>query len=403
MTLFWIFSALLTAILALVIILPLTRGRAESSHSRNELNTQLYRQRLLELEQDSEQGLLEDSEAAERELQKSLLDDMVQEPQLNTRKSPALWLPAVLVVIAVSYAGYWQVGAHREVAQWQDASGRLAELSRRILVEQDESMTEQDVRELMLALRTRLHQDGDDFRGWLLLGRLALEMRDGETAKESLEKAMNLTADVQAVVVPYAEALAMTGETLRAEGLIKNALVQDPDNLEAWSVFAFMALQQDDFATAAERWREMLTRMSPDNPRYAMIERSVAFAEQRLAAADTTPVTGPRYEVEVNTSSSVPYHPGSVLFVFAVDAAGGEMPLVARRIEQPAFPLTITLSNADAMVADNNLSSREAVVIKARIAPSGNVADVTHAWEGRSGVLSTDEDRRISVMIDTPL
>ncbi|MDX1268698.1 MAG: c-type cytochrome biogenesis protein CcmI, partial [Oceanisphaera sp.] len=48
MTLFWIASGLLTLLLALVIILPLTRGRAESSHSRNQLNTQLYRQRLQE-------------------------------------------------------------------------------------------------------------------------------------------------------------------------------------------------------------------------------------------------------------------------------------------------------------------------------------------------------------------
>ncbi|PSJ46231.1 c-type cytochrome biogenesis protein CcmI [Zobellella endophytica] len=403
MTLFWIFSAGLTALLVLVIVLPLLRGRIESVASRNELNTRLYRQRLRELEQDREQGLLEDSESARLELQKSLLDDVVPEPALQRRRSPLLWLPAVLMVLVIAYAGYWQIGAHREVAQWQDASGRLAELSRRVLVEQDESVTEQDVRELMLALRTRLHQQGDDYRGWLLLGRLALEMRDGETARESLEKALGLTDDTGAVVVPYAEALAMTGETLRAEGLIKETLARDPDNLEAWSVFAFMALQQDDYATAAERWRDMLARMSPDNPRHVMIERSIAFAEQRLAAADATPVAGPRYEVEINTASAVPYHPGAVLFVFAVDAEGGEMPLVARRIEQPAFPLTITLSNADAMVAENNLSGREAVIIKARLAPSGNVADSTDAWEGRSVALGTEEDRRIAVMIDTPL
>ncbi|MCT7655281.1 hypothetical protein MBH78_12540 [Oceanimonas sp. NS1] len=65
--------------------------------------------------------------------------------------------------------------------------------------------------------------------------------------------------------------------------------------------------------------------------------------------------------------------------------------------------MTITLSNADAMVPDNNLSSREAVVIKARIAPSGNVTDATDAWEGRGGVLDTDEDSQLSVLIDTPL
>lgn len=404
MTLFWILCAGLTLLLALIIIFPLIRGRAESSHSRNELNTQLYRQRIKELEQDSELGLLEDDEALQQELQKSLLDDVVtNETKARDSRSPLTIISALVLMIAVSVGVYWQVGAHEEVAEWQRVSGNLQELSRKVLIEPDESVTEQDVRELILALRTRLHQDGDDYRGWLLLGRLSLEMRDGETAREALEKAIKLTDEPEAVYVPYAEALAMTGENLRAEQMIRNVLVSQPGNLEAWSVFAFMAVQQNDFEQARARWQQMLDIMSPEHPRYAMIQRSIAFAEQQMSSNQQAPVTGPRYQIEINTGTSVPYHPGAVLFVFAVDANGGEMPLVARRIEQPAFPLSVTLSNADAMVPDNNMSSRDEIIIKARIAPSGNVTDVTNAWEGRSGVLSTSEDKQLSVIIDTPL
>ncbi|WP_298717943.1 c-type cytochrome biogenesis protein CcmI [uncultured Oceanisphaera sp.] len=403
MTLFWIASGLLTLLLALVIILPLTRGRAESSHSRNQLNTRLYRQRLQELEQDRDQGLLDEGESAAQELQKSLLDDVVAETPQQYRHGIWLWLPAVLIVVAVAYAGYWQLGAYRHVVEWQDNAARLGELSNKVLIDPDAEVTEQDMKDLIQSLRTKLHQSGDDFRGWLLLGRLTLEMGDGETARDALEKALKLTDTPTAVIVPYAEALTMTGEALRAENMIKQVLAQDPDNLEAWSVFAFMAVQQDNLTAAIARWQQILQRMSPDNPRYAMIERSVAFAERRLTETDNAPVTGPRFEVEVNAASAVPYHPGAVLFVYAVDAKGGEMPLVARRIEQPSFPLTITLSNADAMVASNNLSGRDSVVIKARIAPSGNVTDATDAWEGRSGVLGTEEDSQLSIFIDTPL
>lgn len=404
MTLFWILSAALTVLLALVIILPLTRGRAESSHSRNELNTQLYHQRLKELEQDSELGLLEDDTVLQQELQKSLLDDVVsQEPKARGGRSPLVVISAVALAVLVSVGVYWQVGAHREVAEWQRVSAQLQELSRKVLIEPDETVTEQDMSELMLALRTRLHLEGDDYRGWLLLGRLALEMRDGETARDALEKAMRLTDEPDAVRVPYAEALAMTGESLRAEQMVSDVLTRQPGNLEAWSVFAFMALQQNDYALAIARWQQMLNIMPEDNPRYAMVQRSITFAEQQMTSSEQAPVTGPRYQVEISTASSVPYHPGAVLFVFAVDANGGEMPLAARRIEQPAFPLSITLSNADAMVPENNLSTRDEVVIKARIAPSGNVTDVTNAWEGRSSKLSTGEDRQLTLLIDTPL
>ncbi|MCT7655279.1 c-type cytochrome biogenesis protein CcmI [Oceanimonas sp. NS1] len=181
MTVFWILSAALTVLLALVIILPLMRGRAESSESRNELNTRLYRQRLQELKQESEQGLLEDDAALQQELQKSLLDDVVgDEPAARRGRSPLVLISALVLVVLVSYGVYWQLGAHRQVAEWQRVSAELPALSRHVLIQPDETVTDQDVRELMLALRTRLHQDGDDYRGWLLLGRLALELRDGE-------------------------------------------------------------------------------------------------------------------------------------------------------------------------------------------------------------------------------
>lgn len=403
MILFWIGSGLLTLILALVIILPLTRGRAESSQSRNQLNTELYKQRLQELEEDREQGLLEEGEQATQELKKSLLDDVTTEQPQQYRRGIHLWLPAIIIVAVVAYAGYWQFGAYDKVAQWQHNSARLSQLTRDVLLEPNGDVTKQDMTDLIQALRTKLYTDGDDFRGWLLLGRLTLEVGDGETARDALEKAMGLTDDPEVVVVPYAEALAITGEALRAEGLIKQVLAKDPNNLEAWSVFAFMAMQQNNLSAAISRWQQILQRMSADNPRYAMIERSVEFAKQRLAEEDHVPVTGPRYEVEVNTTGSTPYHPGAVLFVYAMDANGADVPLVAQRIENPSFPLTVTLSNADAMRPGINMSGTDSVIIKARIAPSGNVVDKAGAWEGRSRILTTEKDSQLTVIIDTEL
>ena len=404
MTLFWTASVLLTLVLVLVIILPLTRGRAESSHSRNQLNTELYHQRLHELEQDQEQGLLEEGEAATQELQKSLLDDVSSEnTQQQYKRSHIAWLPAVLIAIAIAYGGYWQWGAHDKVVHWQDSSSRLSELTRKVLIDPSDDITEQDMADLILALRTKLAEDGDDARGWLLLGRLNIEMRDGESARDALEKALKMSDNPTGVLVPYAEALAMTGETLRAESLIKEVLKEDPNNLEAWSVFAFMAIQENNFAGAISRWEQILQRMSPESPRYAMIERSIAFAQQQLAEGGQEAVTGPRYQVEVNTVTSVPYHPGAVLFISAVDAKQGGAPLAAQRIERPSFPLTITLTNADAMTPNNKMSDSEDIIIKARLAPSGNASDTSDAWEGTSGLLSTKEDKRISIVIDTPL
>ena len=403
MMLFWIGSVLLTLILILVIVLPLTRGRAESSQSRNQLNTELYKQRLQEIEQDREQGLLEESELATQELQKSLLDDVVVEQPQHYKRGVHLWLPAVVIVILVAYVGYFQMGAYDKVSQWQDTSLRLGELANRYAGESGEPLSAEEKAEFLLALRTKLYQSGDTYPGWWLSGRLALELGDGENAREAFEKAMTLTDKPELLRVPYAQALAMSGEELGAENIIKQELAKDPNNLEAWRVFALMAMQQNNLSGAVARWEQILKRATPESRYYAEGEYWTGLIEQRLAEDDQPAVTGPRYQVEVNTSANTPYHPGAVLFVYAMDAAGADVPLVAQRIENPVFPLTLTLSNSDAMRPNVNMNGHEQVIIKARLAPSGNVTDKAGAWEGRTVAVSTTEDRQLSVVIDTEL
>ena len=52
------------------------------------------------------------------------------------------------------------------------------------------------------------------------------------------------------VAVPYAQALMMTGDEAQADSLLQAAIAEEPGNIEARSVYAFMALQKEDFQTA---------------------------------------------------------------------------------------------------------------------------------------------------------
>ena len=49
-------------------------------------------------------------------------------------------------------------------------------------MERDTRVTEQDLLDFTLALRTRLKEEPNDYRGWLLLGRLTLDGNDPEMA-----------------------------------------------------------------------------------------------------------------------------------------------------------------------------------------------------------------------------
>jgi cytochrome c-type biogenesis protein CcmI len=408
MTAFWIVIAALLVLVSLALVMPLWRGEGKQSISRSALNKQLYRQRLLEIGEEREQGILAEEPDSLIELQRSLLDDIPDVEQTARGGKSLIWIPGVLVLVVVSLGLYYQLGSWREVQRWQDANSRLGELSNRILVEQDAQVTEQDLMDFMLALRTRLKDEPNDYRGWLLLGRLSLDGNDPEMAREALERAYALAPQKAMVAVPYAQALMMTGGEAQADELLRSAIALDPANIEARSVYAFMALQKEDFKTALLRWREMLPLMEKGSTRYTMVERSIDYAEQQLKQRGMAAPSVPAIQSEqAQTQASVqvqagefPLHvtlaPGiqlpedAHLFVFAVIPNGPPMPIAVKRIAGPQFPLTLSLGDGDAMMEGSKLATYPQLQFKARLSRGGNVMNKEGAFEGVSAPIPTD-------------
>ncbi|WP_265436735.1 c-type cytochrome biogenesis protein CcmI [Aeromonas media] len=405
MTAFWIVIAALLALASLALILPLWRGEGRQSISRSALNKQLYRQRLREIGEEREQGILAEESESLVELQRSLLDDIPDVEQSARGGKSLTWIPGVLVLVVVSLGLYYQLGAWQEVSRWQDASSRLGELSNRILVERDAEVTEQDLLDFTLGLRTRLKDEPNDYRGWLLLGRLTLDGNDPEMAREALERAYSLAPQKAMVAVPYAQALMMTGEEARADQLLQAAIAQDPANIEARSVHAFMALQKEDFQTALVRWRAMLPLLEKGSTRHAMVERSIEYAEQQLRQRGIVVTAGPATQAEQGNAQVVvkegeyPLHitlaPGiqlpedAHLFVFAVIPNGPPMPIAVKRIPGPQLPLTLSLGDGDAMIEGSKLAAYPELQFKARLSRGGNVMNKEGAFEGVSVTVPT--------------
>ncbi|MEV3814944.1 c-type cytochrome biogenesis protein CcmI [Aeromonas salmonicida] len=407
MTAFLIVIAALLVLVSLTLAMPLWRGEGEQSISRSALNKQLYRQRLLEIGEEREQGILAEEPESLVELQRSLLDDIPDVEQSARGGKSLIWIPGVLVLVVVSLGLYYKLGAWQEVQRWQDASSRLGELSNRILVERDALVTEQDLLDFMLALRTRLKDEPNDYRGWLLLGRLSLDGNDPDMAREALERAYDLAPQKAMVAVPYAQALMMTGDDAQADQLLRSAIALDPANIEARSVYAFMALQKEDFKTALMRWREMLPLMEKGSTRYAMVERSIDYAEQQLkqrGIAVTTPgaanksdehgqqleVKKGEFPIHVTLAAGIQMPEDAHLFVFAVVPNGPPMPIAVKRIAGPTLPVTLSLGDGDAMMEGSKLSAYPQLQFKARLSRGGNVMNKEGAFEGVSTSIPTD-------------
>ncbi|MGE6223797.1 c-type cytochrome biogenesis protein CcmI [Aeromonas media] len=408
MTAFWIVIAALLALASLALILPLWRGEGRQSISRSALNKQLYRQRLREIGEEREQGILAEESESLVELQRSLLDDIPDVEQSARGGKSLTWIPGVLVLVVVSLGLYYKLGAWQEVSRWQDASSRLGELSNRILVERDAEVTEQDLLDFTLGLRTRLKDEPNDYRGWLLLGRLTLDGNDPEMAREALERAYSLAPQKAMVAVPYAQALMMTGEEARADQLLQAAIAQDPANIEARSVHAFMALQKEDFQTALVRWRAMLPLLEKGSTRHAMVERSIEYAEQQLRQRGIAVTAAPaaqgaqaeqgnaqvvvkegEYPLHITLAPGIQLPEDAHLFVFAVIPNGPPMPIAVKRIPSPQLPLTLSLGDGDAMIEGSKLAAYPELQFKARLSRGGNVMNKEGAFEGVSVTVPT--------------
>lgn len=408
MTAFWIVIAGLLVLVSLALVVPLWRGEGKQSISRSALNKQLYRQRLLEIGEEREQGVLAEESDSLVELQRSLLDDIPDVEQTARGGKSLIWIPGVLVLLVVSLGLYYKLGSWQEVSRWQDASSRLGELSNRILVERDAQVTEQDLLDFTLALRTRLKDEPNDYRGWLLLGRLALDGNDPEMASEALERAYTLAPQKSLVAVPYAQALMMTGDEAQADALLQAAIAQDPDNIEARSVYAFMALQKEDFQTALARWQAMLPLMEKGTPRYVMVERSMEYARAQLkqrgievtnsGAANAGAVEGKplavkegEFPIHVTLATGIQMPEDAHLFVFAVVPNGPPMPIAVKRIVGPTLPVTLSLGDGDAMMEGSKLAAYPELQFKARLSRGGNVMNKEGAFEGVSVSVKTAE------------
>ncbi|GAL11633.1 cytochrome c heme lyase subunit CcmH [Vibrio astriarenae] len=77
MTLFWVASVVLLVFATLMVILPaINRKQNQDEALRDELNKAFYKDRLAELEEETDEGLVDNQNELIADLKQSLLDDI---------------------------------------------------------------------------------------------------------------------------------------------------------------------------------------------------------------------------------------------------------------------------------------------------------------------------------------
>ena len=413
----WASFALLTLIALLFIIVPfLKKERVVTiTHNANAQLISIYEQRLVELQADLDNQRIDSQNHSEAiiELKRRLLNELSPEKSLNSRGDNRIFaLTGAAFLIALAGIFYAMTGSQQQIAAWHDAMDNLADYGQRAVMQKGEPLTKNELQAFALALRTKLSQSGDDEVAWMLLGRVALMLNEFDMAKQSFDKTLKINPDNMQALVSYSQVLLLEGSEenmTRAAGMLSKVLQAQPNNLDAISLLALIAFERKDWLQAKAAFEVLLASMDESDTRYAMINQRISeidlqIAQQNVAtsgeqlAAQSIQVT-----VDIDSQLADKQPNNGILFVFAKAAKGSPMPLAVVKLTDYSFPITVELSDANAMMAGLNLSSANEIVISARISNDDSVMPSTGEIEGHSEVLNRKDVRQVQLNIDTSI
>ncbi|PGH54911.1 c-type cytochrome biogenesis protein CcmI [Azospirillum palustre] len=288
--LFWIFAAVLTAAVLLLIVPPLLRT-AGSGPDREEFDREVYRDQLDELERDRARGLINDAqaEAARAEIARRMLATAETGAAtgggaVTPRSARVLAVLLALVLPVGALAVYGSVGRPDLPAQ------PLASRN----IEQERGGPPKSVLAAMDKLKAQLAENPSDIQGWLILGQAYAKMGRNGDAADALRHAVALNRDDVEVQGLFAETLVSANDGMVPEEAVAAfdaVLAKEPKDPRARFFAALARFQAGDQQGALDRWSALMAESPADAPWVPVVRDQIreAAVALNLDPAKVTP------------------------------------------------------------------------------------------------------------------
>ena len=410
---FWIFAAALMLLALAILVLPMLRrgdDDVDAADQRKQQNIQIAREQKQQLEAQLAAGEIDQAgfDSAYQDLQKALALELGEEQQGPLERRGRWMIFAVLLLLpALTVPLYLHYGEHRVALNPQ-----LAQAIPGHHGSGSGAAPQMTLDEMQAAIRGRLQENPEDAEGWFMLGRVFMAKQQYGDAATAYQRAHDLIGEQPGVMFALADALAMqnNGNLLgEPERLVLRGLELAPNFPNGLWLAGMAAEQRQDFSAAHAYWTRLLPLIE-DNPQsHAEVRGLIGMLEQRVpelasaAPAAAPPSSGPKLSLSVDISSELRSRatPDTVVFVYARAQQGPPMPLAVKRLTLAELPVSLTLSDADAMMPAMKLSSFDQVVVGARVSHSGNpVGQSGDFFTEVEAIDSADPPPRIDLVID---
>ena len=362
---------------------PLKKGGRGGFADQDQRNITIARQRLIELKEQLQAGALSQTLYDEQlvELELALSDDLDIESHVKASSSQGRWMAFVLILAIPMVAGllYWTLGNYQSLTQDAQTAANQATPEREKMVS------------MVAGLAARLEKQPDDAQGWLMLGRSYKYLEQHSKAVAAFEHAYKLLGDQPEIMLSYADELAfVNNEELvgKPAELVFKALAIEPDNVTGLWLGGMAKAQTGEFVGAMALWKKLEGLLPPGSEAQKEIQGLMANLKTQMpegtaqvestaaqsAAKPTPSLAVASIDVEVSLAPELQKSAGAsdTVFVYAQALSGPQMPLAIVRKQVSELPLTVSLTDAMAMMPTMKLSNFEQVKLLARISKSGN-------------------------------
>ncbi len=182
--------------------------------------------------------------------------------------------------------------------------------------------------------------------------------------------------------------------------LFERALELDPNQITALGSLGIIAFEEGDYQRSLNLWTRLLGQLQQGSEQAKAIELGIARASERVAqkTAENLALGGAEIQLSVSLSQAIPQSlENATVFLFAKEVGGSTRPIAARRLSVSELPLTVTLSNHDALMG-GQLHPGLRVEIMARLTV-GDAAGSQGDWIGGPVVLTLDTENRTSLQL----
>lgn len=399
MSIFWLTVVVMLIIALALFLVPVMRRDEAEYTSRDALNKAFYQHRLNELEQDEQQGVVDERPQHIRELQENLLSD-IPEGQPRAEQPIGRWtlVPGVLLLVLVTLGFYLYSGGLTQVSAWNNVMQRMPDLRHRIADANAPALTMNDVQDLGLGLRTELQRDPNNAQDWMMLGRVGMALNNANTATQAFAHAYQLSPSNMDIKLGYAEVLTRSGDpqdNISGGKLLRSMLEQNQGNLRVLSLLAYNEFEQEHYPQAIGAWELMLKILPAGDKRTEMVRASIEQAKAK--SGQNAANLAVNVALSASAAQGIPQQ--GTVFISVTDGSS-PLPIAVKKLPLSRFPLTMTMDDSNAMMPERLLSSLHQLKVRVRISQNGLATPAAGDWYGDSPLTDFSGNGQVSIEIN---